>query len=381
MSALGKVVRAGVGRKRVQTLAVLLTTLMAVTAAVLAAGLLVASQAPFDTAFAAQHGAQLTAQYDAARSTEADAAATAHLPGVTVAAGPYPVLSISPHVGPNTSGMPVGREMEPLRIVGRADPGGAVDALRPASGRWANGPGEVVLEAHHAPLDVGDQVVFPDLPGRPSLTVVGLAASMTGTADAWVPPATLARLTPPGARPDHQMLYRFRQAATDAQLGADRAALAAAVPPGALGSAASYLTVKRAAEKSSATFVPFVVAFGALGLVMSVLVIAIVVGGSVSAATRRIGILKALGFTPEQVVRAYLAQALIPASAGTLLGVLLANLLAVPVLGEAATAYGTGTLTIAPWVDLAVAGGALAAVAAAALVPALRGGRLGTVAA
>ncbi|MFI9361409.1 FtsX-like permease family protein [Kitasatospora sp. NPDC053057] len=379
MNALGKVVRAGVGRRRVQTVAVLLTTLMAVTAAVLAAGLLVASRAPFDTAFAAQRGAELTAEYDAARSTEAQAAATAHVPGVTAAAGPYPVLSVGPHIGPNTSGMPVGQEMAPLRFVGRADAGGAVDALRLASGRWASGPGEVVLEAHNAPLDVGDQLAFPDLPGQPSLTVVGLAASMTGSADAWVPPATLARLTPPGARPDRQLLYRFQQAATDAQLAADRAALASAVPPGALGSVASYLTVRQAAEKSSATFVPFVTAFGALGLVMSVLVIAIVVGGSVSAATRRIGILKALGFTPDQVVRAYLAQALIPASAGTLLGVLLASLLAVPVLGEAATAYGTGPLTLAPWVELAVAGGALAAVAVAALVPALRGGRLRTV--
>ncbi|MFI9323240.1 FtsX-like permease family protein [Kitasatospora aureofaciens] len=379
MSALGKVVRAGVGRRRVQTLAILLTALMAVTAAVLAAGLLVASRAPFDTAFAAQHGAQLTAEFDAARSTEAQAAATAQVAGVSAAAGPYPVLSISPHIGAGTSGMAVGRQMAPLRIVGRADPGGAVDGLRLASGRWAEGPGQVVLEARNAPLDVGDQLSFPDLPGRPNLTVVGLADSMTGSADAWVPPAALARLTPPGSRPNHQMLYRFHAAATDAQLVADRAALAAVVPPGAITSAASYLTVKRAAEKSSATFVPFVTAFGALGLVMSVLVIAIVVGGSVSAATRRIGILKALGFTPEQVVRAYLGQALIPASAGTLLGVLLANLLAIPVMGEASTAYGTGTLTIAPWVDLAVAGGALAAVAAAALVPALRGGRLRTV--
>ncbi|MFF2148062.1 ABC transporter permease [Kitasatospora sp. NPDC058190] len=376
MSALGKVVRAGVGRRRVQTLAVLLTVLTAVTASVLAAGLLIASRAPFDTAFAARRGAHLTAEYDPARSTEAQVAATARAAGVTASAGPYPVLSVSPRIGANTSGMPVGREMESLRIVGRAEPGGAVDALRLASGRWANGPGEVVLEARNAPLDVGDRLAFPDLPGGPSLTVVGLAESMTASADAWVPPATLARLAPSGARPGYQMLYRFHEAATDAQIGADRAVLAAAVPPGAITSAGSYLTVERAAEKSSATFVPFVVAFGALGLVMSVLVIAVVVGGSVSAATRRIGILKSLGFTPEQVVRAYLGQALIPASLGAPVGVLLANLLAVPVMGEAANAYGTGSLTIAPWVDLAVVAGALTAVAGAALVPALRGGRL-----
>ena len=66
---------------------------------------------------------------------------------------------------------------------------------------------------------------------------------------------------------------------------------------------------------------PFLVAFGVLGLVMSVLIIGIVVSGAVGAGTRRIGILKALGFTPAQVVRAYVAQALIPAAVGTVLGV------------------------------------------------------------
>ena len=38
---------------------------------------------------------------------------------------------------------------------------------------------------------------------------------------------------------------------------------------------------------------------------MSVLIVGNVVAGSVGAALRRIGILKALGFTPGQVVRAY----------------------------------------------------------------------------
>ncbi|MEV5906801.1 ABC transporter permease, partial [Streptomyces sp. NPDC052127] len=67
MSALGRVVRAGVGRRRVQTAVMIMTTLMAVTASFLAAGLLVASQAPFDHAFAQQRGAHLTARFDGLR--------------------------------------------------------------------------------------------------------------------------------------------------------------------------------------------------------------------------------------------------------------------------------------------------------------------------
>ncbi|MCM2423624.1 ABC transporter permease [Streptomyces sp. RKAG293] len=43
------------------------------------------------------------------------------------------------------------------------------------------------------------------------------------------------------------------------------------------------------------------------------------------------------------------------------------------------SAYGTGTMTVAPWIDIAVPAVALAAVVATALAPALRAGRLRTV--
>lgn len=379
MSALSGVVRAGVGRRRVQTVVMMLTTMMAVTASVLAAGLLVASHAPFDTAFAAQRGAHVTAEYDGTKATEGQVAATAHVAGVTDAAGPYPILSISPHVGRNGAGMPVGDLLPPMTIVGRADASGSVDQLRITSGRWATASDEVVLTAVNAPFGIGDAMTFPGLPGKPTLTVVGLATSMTDSADAWVSPTTLAALTGSGHQPAYQMLYRFGSATTDAQISADRAALTAAVPPGSMTAAGSYLKAKLAADKNSATFVPFIVAFGLLGLAMSILIISIVVTGAVSSATRRIGILKSLGFTPDQIARAYVGQALVPATIGTVLGMVLANVLAVPVMGDAASAYNTGALSIAPWVDLSVVGAALAAVAATALIPALRAGRLRTV--
>ncbi|MFE4801651.1 FtsX-like permease family protein [Streptomyces sp. NPDC056708] len=89
--------------------------------------------------------------------------------------------------------------------------------------------------------------------------------------------------------------------------------------------------------------------------------------------------LKAVGFTPAQVVRAYVGQALIPAAVGTALGVLAGHLLAVPVLAETEEVYGTSSLTIAPWVDLAVIAGVLCLVAATAWASAWRAGRLRTV--
>ncbi|MCN9243203.1 ABC transporter permease [Streptomyces sp. RY43-2] len=379
MSALGKVVRAGVGRRRVQTLVMVLTTTMAVAAAVLATGLLVASRAPFEHAFATQRGAHLTAWFDPGRVTAAQVTATAHLADVTTAAGPYPVRSLSPRIGANRSRMPVGGVMPEMSVVGRADTGGAVDELSLTAGHWATGSGQIVLSDGTTPLSPGDRMSFPDLPGKPVLTVVGLARSVTATADAWVSPAQLAALTTPGSRPGLQMLYRFRHAATDAEVTAGRKAIENAVPAGSLAGASSFLQAERSANRTTSTLVPFVIAFGVIGLVMSVLVIGTVVSGAVGTATRRIGILKSLGFTPAQVVRAYVAQALIPATVGTALGVVLGNLMAVPALGVAQRAYSTSSLTIAPWIDLAVSAVALAVVAATALAPALRAGRLRTV--
>jgi putative ABC transport system permease protein len=378
MSALSKVVRAGVGRRRVQTLVMTLTTMMAVTASVLAAGIIVAAHAPFDRAFASQHGAHLTAQFDTTRATGDQLAATAHVAGVTAAAGPFATLTLRPHAGANGARVPQGEQMLPMTFVARTDAGGPVDQLRLAGGVWSTGPGEIVL-ADNGPLGVGDRMTFPDLPGRPELRVVGLARSVAHSADGWVSPAQLAALTKPGTTAEAQMLYRFADAASKDQVTADRAALAAVVPQGSMTSAGSYLTVKLARDKSTGPFVPFVVAFGVLGLAMSVLIIGVVVSGAVGAATRRIGILKALGFTPAQVARAYVGQALIPTTVGAVLGVFSGNVAALPILNKEAHAFDAGKQVIPVWIDAVVPALALLAVVATALPSALRAGRLRTV--
>ena len=379
MSALGRVVRAGVGRRRVQTLVMTLTTLMAVTASVLALGLLVASRAPFDHAFATQKGAHLTGQFDGTKATAAQIAATADAPGVTAAAGPFRSVSLSLRTGSDAGEMS-GITLPPLTVVGRKDAGGPVDDIDIVDGHWITGPGQIVLSSDYEgpPVEPGTRFQVMDLPGHPTLTLVGYARSVGHSADGWVSPAQVGALTAAGSAPQYQMLYRFASAATRAQVAAGRSAIVATVPAGALSGSQSYLTVKLQADGSTAAFVPFVLAFGVLGLVMSVLIVGTVVSGAVGAGRRRIGILKSLGFTPAQVARAYVGQALIPASLGTVLGVVLGNLLAVPLLAEASDAYNAGSLTVAPWVDVAVAAGALGVVLVTALVPALRAGRLRT---
>ncbi|MGW2253095.1 FtsX-like permease family protein [Kitasatospora sp. NPDC001660] len=378
MSALSKVVRAGVGRKRVQTLVMVLTTMMSVTACILATGLLVAAQGPYQRSFADQRGAHLNVLYDPAKASPAQLAAAAHATGVTASAGPYPAVTAQARSGQDTQIPPPGSPLPPLTLVGRAQ-GGPMDDLHMVMGRWVAGPGEVVFLDGHSPLAIGDSMAFPDLPGHPTLKVVGIASSISWSADGWVAPEQVPALTAPGTVPAQQYLYRFAHAATDAEVEADHAALVAAAPAGALTRATSYRPAQAEANRTASTFVPFVTAFGVLGLAMSVLIIGVVVSGAVSAATRRIGILKALGFTPAQVARAYVGQALVPAGIGTALGVLGGNVLSVPVLGMAHKALHGGLLGIPLWVDLAVPAVALAAVVATALVPALRAGRLRTV--
>jgi putative ABC transport system permease protein len=218
-------------------------------------------------------------------------------------------------------------------------------------------------------------------PGHPALTVVGVAKSITDTADAWVLPAEIAALRPPHAPAAAQMLYRFHHADTQAQVTADVTALTRALPSGALTGTGSWLTAKSQESGTIAIIVPFVVAFGVMGLAMSVLIVGNVVNGAVVAGYRRIGVLKSIGFTPAQVVTAYVAQAGIPALAGTLAGVIVGNLLSVPLLSQTATVYGVGKLLVPVSVDAGVPLLMCTLVGLAALLPALRAGRLSAVAA
>lgn len=372
MSVLGTVVRSGVGQRRVQTLVIGLATMMAVAASVLGGSLLVVSGGPFEDAFAKQHGAHLSVQFDAGKVSDGQLSKSRDAEGVSGAAGPFRTATVTPRsdgAGPEW----------PMTVVGRADTGRDVDEVALLDGRWPTHTGEIVLSANSSLIPtMGRKLAFPDLSGGPTLTVVGVARSVTQTADAWVVPSQMPALTAPGSG-GYQMLYRLTDAGTAAQITAGGKAVTESLPRGAAVGEQSWLTVKKTAERDTAVYVPFLIAFGTLGLVMSVLIVGNVVAAAVGTGTRRIGILKAVGFTPTQVVRAYVGQALIPAAVGTALGVLAGHVLAVPVLAEAEEVYGTSSLSIAPWVDLAVIAGVLCLVAATAWASAWRAGRLRTV--
>jgi putative ABC transport system permease protein len=371
----------GVLRHKVQAFVLCMVLLVSTASATLGLALLEASNGPFNSAFAAQQGADITLSVNANKATAAQLAASEHATGVTAAAGPFTEVSVAL----DFQGQPWGTPS----IVGRAAPGGSVDTVDLSAGHWADGPGQIVIDARPGliggpggALELGSTFQATSLPGRPVLTVVGFATSITRSAFAWVTPAEATALrsglaSASGATPpNEQMLYRFASAGGDTQIRTDQAALTKVIPAASVLNAANWLTQQSRSNSTSSIMEPFVVAFALIGLIMAVLIVSNVVSGAVVAQYHRIGVLKSLGMTPGQVIAVYLNRIGWPSLVGCVLGVVLGALMSGPVLGKSAGAYGVGRQTIPPWVLLAAPLGMLALTMLAAFGPALRAGRL-----
>jgi putative ABC transport system permease protein len=422
MSA-GPVLRAasgGVTRRLMLTTVIFLVLLASAAAATLGLTLLTNANAAFQNGFAAHRGADVAVSIGSGRVRSAQLAATRRLPQVTRAAGPYPVATVtlatagtsgwSPGGGPQARSSGNGRTAgpspgsdgavggssgssaaghssvsggaagPPLTVIGRASPGGPLDDLTLNGGHWAAGPGEIVLAVYRGFLPpLGSKVTVTSAPGKPQLTVVGYAGSPGRFGDAWVAPGEIAALRPKGAPADVQMLYTFTHAATARQIGADVAALKAALPAGAVTGYQSWLGSANQTSAEQSINTPFVVAFALIGLVLAMLIVANVVSGAVVAGYRRIGVLKSIGFTPSQVAAAYIAQIGMPALAGCVAGTALGNLWVTPMLNVSAGLFKVGAQHVPLWINMAVPLGMCALGGLAALVPALRAGRLSAV--
>lgn len=376
MKAIIRAARGGLGGRRLQAVVIGLVVLACTAASVLAVGILVDSQSPFDRGFAAQHGADVAADMSLSAASSAQLAATSHLSGVTAVTGPFPeTTAAAKFTIPGVSG--TGNIQ--AHLVGRSSPNGPVDDLTLKSGHWPTAPDQVVWSQAgpvSGGLQLGSRLTIPGAPGSPTLTVVGFANSITNTADAWVLPAEITALSSTGSQPQAQMLYRFSSASTATAINADESALKAALPAGTVQGTASYLDVRTSEQSNVAIWAPFIIAFGILALAMSVLIVANVVSGAVIAGTTRIGVLKAIGFTPAQVTGSYVLQVAVPALAGCVVGAVLGVLLAIPILSQNASVYGVGSLSIPPWVEVAVPLVILGLTAVGAMLPALRAGRM-----
>jgi putative ABC transport system permease protein len=398
VSSLGPIRTAsgGIFRHKVQAFVLCMVLLISTASATLGLALLEANNGPFEHAFASQNGAHVTLRVNADHVSAAQLAATAHAAGVTAIAGPFPEVDVPV----DFQGQPWGA----MGFVGRSTPDTPVDTLVLLGGHWATGPGQMVLGGTPADFQagpgnpaIGSTFQATTLPGKPVLTVVGFANSITNSADAWVTPAEAATLQalvaktpatsgvevsnggPPApltTSPSEQMLYRFSSAATDAQVHADVQAITASIPAAAILGTNNWLAQQQDVGRNSAIMEPFIVAFALIGLIMAVLIVFNVVSGAVIAQYQRIGVLKSLGMTPGQVITVYLNRIGWPALIGCVIGVAVGNLLAIPVLGKSASAYGVAHQTVPLWASVVAPVGMLALTMLSAFGPALRAGRL-----
>ncbi|MEV0715655.1 ABC transporter permease [Asanoa sp. NPDC050611] len=364
MNAVWRAARAAVRRRRVQTFVIGLVVLLSTTTIVVALALLSATSAPFDRAFARQAGPHAIAEFDPAVVT-ADQLTGART-GVAAAVGPFGLATLLPEerVGPGPRG--------PLRVVGRGDPGGEVDKLDLWRGRWPAAPGEIVLNepVHDMLPPEGATITL----GGTRFTIVGWAYSLAGSADAWVTPAQLAALRPT----EIQMLYRFTgDVSSAAAVERSLAAVTAGLPPKALVASQAYNVVKERVSMDVAVYVPLLATFGVLGLVVGIVIVGNVVSGAVVSGYRHIGILKALGFTPRQVVAVYLLMVSVPAVVACVLGTVLGTVAAQPLIRDGFQGLGLDPGGVANgWIWLAVLVGVPLTVLLAAFVPATRAHRL-----
>ena len=206
-------------------------------------------------------------------------------PGVTQDAGPYPQATITVATGGATrqpvghgtaagqalghapsSARPRGHRALPARggglppqqltVVGRASLAvhwitldanpSFMDPFTHGRSRWPSRPGEISLAIFPGiRLSLGSKLTVTSAPGQPKLTVVGYGDQNVFYDDAWVVPSQIAALRAKGAPAQDQMLYKFTDAATTAQVNADVAELRSALPGGAIVSSQSWLETNR----------------------------------------------------------------------------------------------------------------------------------------
>jgi putative ABC transport system permease protein len=406
MGAIATTTLADLRRRRLQAAVLVGVLFLACGAATLALSILDGSQAPFDRAFARASGAHLVVDF-AASVSDRDLAVTSTAERVTASAGPWPIgtAAFLAKLG-MIDGQPVS---------GRPASDAALDAVTITAGRWWQVPGEVVVgqvTAAFLAKDVGDTIALypparrgptvsggsqpagsgekefvppgggPETQVEPTatLTVVGIAASVsTPVVAAWMSPADIAALTP-GTPPARQMLYRVDPAATATDLSAALTSLTDDLPADAVLATRTYLETRDGVEDTARLYVPILLAFSIFALLAAGFTIANIVGGVVLAGYREIGVMKAIGFTPTQVAVILLAQILLPVAGGAIAGVIAGSLASQPTIERLTRSFGLPAAAApSPVLAIVVLGVALALAFLAAIGPAIRAGRLSPV--
>ncbi|MFF4652829.1 FtsX-like permease family protein [Streptomyces sp. NPDC001380] len=360
-----------------QALLVTLVTASVVTALMVAGVLLQDAVNPWQRIFSESSGAHVWLHLDAGTGT----AALSRLDGVDAVAGPYRTAVVTVPAG--TGKLPL-----ELRAAGSAPPRISRPLLR--SGRWLDPaePDGVVLErtaARAAGAAAGARLAVRTADGRTRvLRVLGTADTAdSGPCPDWTPglgwvlPGTLDAVGPADGRTGLVAGLRLHDPA-DTDFAVQQAVTA--LGGARVARVSTWQQVRTAGELDGRLLGLLLGVFGLVSLVAVALAAAGAAGERVLAQVGDIAMLKAVGFTPAQVVRMVVYQHAALALAGVALGTAGAALLG-PVLPDPVGP------AVARWHELpggavaasgaAVAGGVvLLVVAAVAAVPAWRAGRV-----
>ena len=367
-------------RRRLQAAVIFLTVLLSMSAGTMAVTLMSQTRDPYQAAFDIQKGAHLQVAYKAGTDPQL-LSGTPGTIGASASGGPYPVTSIQ---------LKFGDRKFFVDAVGRDNPRGDVEVLNITSGRWPQANDEIALTRSFSELNhisVGDRLKVTSVAQTPLLTVVGQVVDIDeGSSDlssqrAWVLPAAVTALTSPDSA-YYLMDYRFASDPTNAQLQDSINRLRAGLPAGSITGSLNYILIRNIFNITNQILTDVLSAFSVFALAATVAIVATLVTGIVISAYREIGIMKAIGFMPAEVVGVFALQIVIPALAACLVGIPLGTIVSQPLLANSSHALGLSySPTFSIGLDLVLLAGGVLVVAAAATMPALRAGLLKPIAA
>ena len=348
--ALASVAWANLAGQRVQALLIALT--LAASAGLLTFGL--AAQAAttnaFDRLWRRTDGADLWLYFDAARVTPAEAAnALSHVPGVVASTPPQPQVPVIPAGVVQTgfgSGFVLREWPSPSQTLGRSE---IVAGHAPQAGDRDVIVVDVnVARSFH--FHVGDTVGIPTPSGVRSLKVIGLDVNpqncpypLCGPPQTlFVSPGHLGDLGLLSATSPGELAVGVRvQPPSRSRDNEVVRSLTSLLPPGSLSVAEPASKVRQLASFGYATQSGLLLMFASVASIAAVLLIVVAIAGPVRADSRRIGLLKAVGFSTAQLRVASLCEYVGLALVGGAVGATLGAIIAPHILTSVSQQYGT----------------------------------------
>ena len=380
----GRWIRADLRAHRSQSAVTIAVITGVVAALVLAVMLLEGALNPWQGLFSRTRGADVLVYL--AGGTQASQLRA--IPGVTAVAAPYDAASAT---------LVQGAQKSPVQLCGLTPAPPAMSAPLMVAGSWlrASRPDDVVIEASFAAavrVGLGDQITLDGVDGTSvSMRVTGIADTADqGFYPQWTPgliwaqPALLARVEPTKSETTEVVGLRLSDP-SPAGTGLVSQDVFNAYNSPSESSPVERITTRQQVMNSMASddrlLGELLALFGVIALVAAPCAIANVTSGRVLMQRRDIAMLKALGFTPGQVVRMLLAEQTALGVAGTVLGLAIARLATSPafVHPPAGIAVAFAPLPVS-WTAL-VAAGTILTVLIATAIPAWRAGRVSPVAA